>query len=283
MEKQTASRKKRSITLIIMTGGLVLLLFLALILPPQEEAPVTRLPVLAYHGILGEPYYYPINVDNPWILSQAVFEEQMRYLYENGYQTITAAELYRFLQYGEALPENPVLITFDDGYLDNAVFAYPVMRQFGFTGILFMITSAIAEESGTIVAYPSLFMSFYDMEGIQGVFAFGSHTHDMHHYVYEDTPRFYVASVEEIRADLRESFGQPFLSIEAGFAYPYGRHSENAVQALREEGVPFAFTTYWGYVQQGSDRFRLPRFSIVTDITIERFSEIVSGSWAPEE
>ena len=250
---------------------------------PRDTLPPTmELPVLTYHSVLSADLYYPIHVNNSWIISEAAFEEQMRYLYENGYQTINAAQLYGFLYHGEDLPGNAVLITFDDGYLDNAVFACPIMRRFGFVGILFMITSKIAEEPGTVGAYPLRFMSLSDMEGIRDVFAFGSHTHDMHHFVEGDKARLLLESVSSIRADLRRSLEQDFISIEVGFAFPYGRHSENAVQALREEGVPCAFTTAPGYVERGLDLFRLPRFSVTSSWTMGQFSQVVSGEWVPE-
>jgi len=238
----------------------------------------TRLPVLAYHQVLSPYWYYPVNVLNPWVLSKYTFEAQMRYLYENGYSTISSAQLTGFLHHGEALPPNAVMITFDDGYLDNAVYAYPIMKEFGFTGIIFVITSFLADEPGSLRAYPAQFMYVADMERVSGVFEFGSHTHDMHRSV-NGRPMLPNESVENIRADLQQSFAHDFMNINAGFAYPYGRHSANAVLALQQEGVPFAFATHYGYVEQGSDIFRLPRFSITPDISPEQFTQRVSGVW----
>jgi len=242
------------------------------------QGSTTRLPVLAYHQVLSPYWYYPVNAANPWVLSKQTFEAQMRYLYENGYSTINAAQLAGFLHRGEALPPNAVMITFDDGYLDNAVYAYPIMKEFGFTGIIFVITSFLADEPGSLRAYPAQFMYAADMERIGGVFEFGSHTHDMHRHV-NGRPMLPGESVESIRDDLRQSFAHDFMSIDAGFAYPYGRHSANAVSALQAEGVPFAFATHYGYVEQGLDIFRLPRFSITRDIGAEQFSRKVSGAW----
>jgi len=220
----------------------------------------TRLPVLAYHQVLSCQWYYPFNVANPWVLSERTFEGQMRYLYENGFVTINSEQLTGFLNHGESLPPNAVMITFDDGYLDNAVYAYPIMKKFGFTGIIFMITSIIEAEPSTVRAYPAQFMSFADMKRTSGVFEFGSHTHDMHHNV-RGRPLLLAESVENIRTDLRLSFEHDFMSINAGFAYPFGRHSANAVSALRQEGVPFAFATHFGYVERGSDVFSVCRVS----------------------
>ena len=241
--------------------------------------PTTRLPVLAYHSILGAQWYYPYNVGNPWILSEDVFAEQMRYLYENGYTTISAAQLYGFLFADYDLPPNAVLITFDDGYLDNAVYAAPIMREFGFTGIIFVITGLIADEPGELTAEATMqWLSYADMYAIADVFEFGSHTHDMHH-LEGNTPALLLEPISEIRADLQRSFEFPLIDIQAGFAYPFGRHSGNAMEALRAEGVPFAFVTSWGYVERDSNPLLLHRFSVTSEHDMAWFSRVVSGDW----
>lgn len=282
MKKGAFSGKKRILILVLAAACLLAgLIFVWHVTRESGPPPTTQLPVLAYHRILSMDLYYPNHVDNGWVLSDEVFEEQMRYLYDSGFQTITAAQLAGFLHRGEDLPPNAILITFDDGYLDNAVFAYPIMRQFGFTGIVYVITSVVPEEQIPLLSCAIQYMSFADMEETLGAFEFGSHTHDMHHSV-DGEPRLVREGVEEIRADLRKSFAHDLIRLEAGFAYPYGRHSENAVAALEAEGVAFALTTAWGYVERDTNPFRLPRFSIASDFTPELFSRVVRGEWAPE-
>ena len=58
------------------------------------------------------------------------FEDQLRWLAKNGYTTLTAAQFARHLQ-GEGVPRKSVLLTFDDGYLDNWVYAYPLLKKHG--------------------------------------------------------------------------------------------------------------------------------------------------------
>ena len=247
--------------------------------PPDPAIPL-RIPVLAYHSILPAAYYYPRYVSNPWVLSLDTFYLQMRYLYENGFTTITSDQLIDFLFNDGMLPENPIVLTFDDGYLDNALFAAPIMRQFGFIGMQFLITGLIPEYTRPIAANPIQHMSTAEIMETMDVFEFGSHTHAMHEFV-RGTPLLVSESVDAIREDILRSFEYP-LTFTTGFAYPFGRHSDNARQALQEAGVRFAFTTQGGYLYRDTNPLLIPRFSVTGNPpgwSMEKFSDIVWGRW----
>ena len=247
---------------------------------PQYTNMPLRIPVLAYHSILPAEYYYPNHVDNPWVLSLDTFYMQMRYLYENNFNTITSSHLISYLFYGGALPDNPVILTFDDGYLDNALFAAPIMRQFGFTGMQFLITGLIPEYTQPMAVNPIQHMSLTEIMDIVDVFEFGSHTHAMHDTV-NGVPLLVSSGVDAIREDILRSFEYP-LTFTTGFAYPFGRHSNNARQALQDAGVRFAFTTQWGYLGRNTNPLLIPRFSITgnpPEWPMSKFSDIVWGRW----
>ena len=254
--------------------------------PPEPPAlPYTnfpqQIPVLAYHSILPTSYYYPNYVNNPWVLSLDEFYLQMRYLYENSFTTITSDHLIDYLFNNKGLPENPIILTFDDGYLDNALFAAPIMRQFGFTGMQFLITGLLQEYARPIETNPLQHMSITEIMATLDVFEFGSHTHAMHSFV-GGTPLLVSESVEAIKEDILHSFQYP-LTFTTGFAYPFGRHSSNARQALQEAGVRFAFTTQWGYLNKNTNPLLIPRFSITGNPqgwSMEKFSDIVWGRWS---
>jgi len=224
---------------------------------------------------MSREFYYPIHTENPMILLDETFYEQMRYLFDNDFTPLTTEQLIEFLFYDGELPQNPVIITFDDGYLDNYLFAAPILRQFGFTGMQFLITSDIPESTQTMTAHPMRYMSETEILNSVDVFEFGSHTHDMHHFV-NGVSILQSASVEDILGDLTLSFDSP-LTFRTGFAYPYGRYSDNAMAALRAAGVRFAFTTRLGYVYRDTNPLLLPRFSMEPHITHEMFSDIVWG------
>ena len=96
------------------------------------------IPVLMYHHVNPEGNF--INV------SPETFELQMRYLKDKGFTAVHADELSDILSGKVSAPRKPVMITFDDGWLDNWVFGFPVLKRFGMKAVIFLITSRLARQ-----------------------------------------------------------------------------------------------------------------------------------------
>ncbi len=99
----------------------------------------TRLTILVYHRItdVNAPNfrYFRPNVG----ASPALFKRQMAFVAEH-FNVIDLETLQKFVLHGVPLPPRPLLITFDDGYLDNYTTAYPILRDYGFPAVIFLIT-----------------------------------------------------------------------------------------------------------------------------------------------
>src|SRR5438105_15852573 len=91
------------------------------------------LPVLMYHHVSPQPGLVTVDPQT--------FCAQLSWLTRHDYHSVTSDDLAAFFA-GRRLPEKSVLITFDDGYLDNSVYAYPLLREFGLHPLLFLITGA---------------------------------------------------------------------------------------------------------------------------------------------
>ncbi|MEL7598058.1 MAG: polysaccharide deacetylase family protein, partial [Clostridiaceae bacterium] len=102
-------------------------------------------PVLMYHSIGYEK-------DNPVRLPVENLEKQMKYLKDNNYTTLSLDELYDYFENNKPIPEKSIVLTFDDGYLDNYTKLYPVLKKYGLKGTIFVITKAIDKEKDYLLS-----------------------------------------------------------------------------------------------------------------------------------
>lgn len=106
--------------------------------PPTEEVTAGEVivPILLYHHVSE-------TIDTQYNVHPDRFAEQMKWLHDHGYSTITIADVARLILDGGELPERPVVLTFDDGYLDVYKNAYPIMQQYGYVGTFFIIGNTV--------------------------------------------------------------------------------------------------------------------------------------------
>ena len=210
---------------------------LAFYLPPSG------IPVLNYHQIN--------DVDeNLLTVSTAEFEAQMAWLEENGYHSITAAELIDALEGKGTLPERPILITFDDGYIDNYQCAFPILKKHNMKAIIFLISEYVS-------LYPN-YLTWEQLAEMQGAgIEFGSHTVD-HNVLTELSPNSVNHELADSKRTLESRLGRrvDFL------AYPCGYTNEYIKARVHAEGYRAAFTVNLGNVHPGEDLYALNRVPI---------------------
>jgi GT2 family glycosyltransferase/peptidoglycan/xylan/chitin deacetylase (PgdA/CDA1 family) len=190
---------------------------------------------LLYHHV-GPP---PDGVPGTLTTSAEVFRRQMRWLRRRGFTGISAGRWLDWLESGRALPDKPVVLTFDDAYADLALHAFPILEECGFGATVFVVTGRVGGSNAwdATLGIPS--MAVLDRETIQawsrrGI-EFGAHsrTHQALDAASDDALR---NEIQGSRTDLESLIGQPVRT----FAYPYGVHSPSAVaMAGREFGLSF--------------------------------------------
>lgn len=126
------------------------------------------------------------------------FEEQMKYLRDNGYASVSLDTLYAALKKQTTLPSKPVILTFDDGYIDFYYNAYNILRNYGLSATVFIPTGLVGQPS--YLTWPQI----REMHS-SGVINFGAHT--VHHYnlpsVSEDTA---LAELQDSKKPYRTSW-----------------------------------------------------------------------------
>jgi peptidoglycan/xylan/chitin deacetylase (PgdA/CDA1 family) len=115
----------------------LLCLFIYALTMPLRKKRASGLLVVTYHRISEEP-----DPDDPLKVSADTFEKQMIYL-KNSYSLLSAHDLVQILQGAAALPPKACLITFDDGWKDNYIHAFPILKKQGIPALIFISSDYI--------------------------------------------------------------------------------------------------------------------------------------------
>ncbi len=237
----------------------------------QGEA--NQVPVLLYHHILPKDDLegYRWN-NNDSVVSLESFQAQMKYLKDNNYYTATLKDLERFIKGEQKLPKKTVVITFDDGYLSNLVHAYPVMKEYGFKGTIFVIGDSEKREKEEYDPATTQRIYLPEAEEYSDVFEYGCHTYDFH-FIENGQTMLEVLDKESIKEDLEKS--KKLLNATA-IAYPFGKYNETTIEAVQELGYTLGFTVKSDYVVPKMSLYEIPRFIIGPSTPMEEFINIVS-------
>lgn len=204
--------------------------------------PTNAVPILAYHQV-GE-------VDEEiYSVTASQFEEQMKYLKENGYHAISLEDLFNSYTGKTALPEKPIVITFDDGYEDNYLTALPIMEQYGMSATVFVVPSLIGTTD---------YLSWQQVADMQKRRTeIGSHT--MSHVGMNE-----INATEQRReaAESKAALERQIRTSIQFFAYPYGQFSAGAQQILKETGYRGACTGLAGLNNENTDPYALKRINV---------------------
>jgi len=229
--------------------------------------------VLLYHHILPAGEDGPYS-DNPWVVTREAFESQMEYLYNNQYHTVTSAELRDYLYNKKPLPAKSVMITFDDGYLSNYMFAYPILKRFGFKAVVFAITGSIQTKDQDFHPDQLDMLSWMQVAASSDVFDFASHTDSLHYTGADGQTSFISAPADQAKSDFLRS--QKRVADKKLFAFPSGQYNAQLVDMLKNNGVDIAFTTNKGYISQNSNPMLLNRVTVYADLDLKTFESVVS-------
>lgn len=215
------------------------------------------LPVLLYHKVGRYPAGAPVKSQ---YVSPALFRAQMAFLHRSGYRAIGSAQVVRYAQ-GEALAvERPLAITFDDGYDCVYHHALPVLAEFGFTAILFMLAGSVGGvndwEPNLVTPEPMLTADHLAALSRAGV-EIGSHGMT-HQRLTRLPPAELRGALEDSRKKLEDLAGREVMAL----SYPYGEHNQGVRAATAEAGYDSGYGTERGVVRVGCDPFSLKRVNI---------------------
>lgn len=194
--------------------------------------------------------------------SAVKFYSQMEYLYKNN-DAFQVVDFRRMIDTrnncletmgGKISQRIRVLITFDDGYRDTYLHAYPILKKFNFSAVIFLISGLLDDKDKPFLDYLRL-EEIEEMEK-NNVF-FGSHS--VNHLKLTRLPL--MEAKKEIAGSKLKL--EKLLNVDSfAFAYPFGAYNDRIQRMVKDAGYSCAFTVKNGINDDDTDIFTLKRMTM---------------------
>jgi hypothetical protein len=210
------------------------------------------IPCLLYHRV--------DNSGGPFATTPTVFRQHIEWLASEGFRTLTLGQFDRALENPRERDGRSLLLTFDDGFADIETCVAPILREFGFNAVAFIITGRCADST----AQPGEYLSWSSLRKLSadGIFEFQTHTHTHQRWALTEQSAGTVAadigqSIEILESELR--FPRSCFS---HIAWPFGRTCASWEREAVKIGLPTQHIVQKGAVTRAGDTIRLPRLMV---------------------
>jgi peptidoglycan/xylan/chitin deacetylase (PgdA/CDA1 family) len=248
----------------------------------EEQEPMLHQPnkkkvaIFMYHSISD----HAATKFRQFTVSPALFADHVAYLHQQTYTPLTVNQFVHALSHGSsahaALPERPVLLTFDDGFADFFTDALPVLKQYNFTATLYVATAFVNGTSLWLQREGEMKRHMVTWEQLAEISALGiecgSHGH---RHLQLDTlpPRAVQQEIVQSKRLLEQHLGRSVAS----FAYPFGYYTARVRQQVQEAGYTSACAVKHALSSEKTDPFALARLMVKADTSISTLAALLDG------
>lgn len=204
-----------------------------------------KIPVINYHNVVSEEEIQKLSCDEKqWNITVDNFEDQMKYLHDNNYKTLTMKEFTDWKQGKIELPFKSVLVTFDDGLLSNFHYAIPILSKYKINATIFVIGKVSEACGDSENEWQSELNSYISKKQIIMIskkypnIEFFSHTYDIHRMV-NDKPAIYGYTEKQMEEDIIKY--EKYMGKQQIIAYPFGATNEKFNKVLKRNGYKYGF------------------------------------------
>lgn len=201
----------------------------------------SKIPILMYHAFS--------ETNSELCVSPKDFALQMQWLADNNYSPITLKQLYEHWNNKSPIPSKPIVLTFDDGYLDNYTVAYQEMKKHGFVGVLFIYADKFNRGNNVTI------------EQVKEMYDYGWEIGN-HSYYHRELTRVddtaLITETKTAKTKLVELTGAEITS----FCYPAGKYNDKVIEAVKNSEHIIAVTTNYGYSKLDQGILSLSRVRI---------------------
>jgi peptidoglycan/xylan/chitin deacetylase (PgdA/CDA1 family) len=239
--------------------------------PPTFDDITPALPILLYHSVSDDP--------PSWIAPFAVgvreFGRQLDLVVASGRVPVTAADVIAAVRGSKILPDNAVLITFDDGFLDFVEHAMPALAVRELPAALFVTTGALAPGNRSVLP-PAPMMSMRQVvEAARAGIEIGAHSHT--HIQLDTAPGARITTeLARSRAELEDDLGAAVPT----FAYPHGYNDSRVRRRAFQAGYNGAFAVRNALSCAVDDPFAVARLTVRADTPLEQVRHWLDGTGA---
>ncbi len=246
---------KRILVSLVMALGMILCL-------SSYNAPTKSIPILMYHSCKEN---YPSENSSLYVTPEA-FEKQISTLINKGYTFVNYYQVLDYMNGVGTLPAKPIILTFDDGYLDNYVNVYPILQKYNAKATIFVITSAINDEDIEYDESKIQYMTWKQAIEMQnsGLVNIESHTHN-----HLNLMNLSKSEIDEqlvlAKKTIKAKMGKDTFII----SLPYGAGDAKILQQCKNNGYAMVTFVYPSKANKiNSTTTRVSRISVNTNTDI---------------
>lgn len=202
-----------------------------------------EVPIIMYHSILKDS-----SRSNKYTVTPAVLEEDLKYIKDKGYTTVTIADLISYVYDDKPLPEKPIVLTFDDGHYNNYGYLFPLLEKYDMKAVISIVGSYTDKFTKTDEANLNYsYLRWKDIKELMdtGRIEFQNHTYSLHSNtgkrigtkkIKGETDEHYKSILKDDILKLQQEFKENTNYIPQCFTYPFGGISNASLDIIKELG-----------------------------------------------
>jgi peptidoglycan/xylan/chitin deacetylase (PgdA/CDA1 family) len=236
--------------------------------PTQRLYPYRSIPILLYHRVAAtNPKEQSLRLS----VSPKTFDRQMRYIHEHGFTTISLDKYLDLINKDPKPKQKYIMITFDDGFLDNYTDAFPILMKYGLTASIFLVSDYMGKIK-TWGTHKNIRLMNWEQarEMSHHAISFQSHT-STHPDLIHLTDDNVISELVDSKTHIEDKIGLPVNH----FAYPYGRWNLRLIELVKKVRYQSAYAS--GIAEIG--RFSIERFECYESFWDFKIKTSSFGSW----
>ncbi|MGC6174727.1 polysaccharide deacetylase family protein [Lacrimispora sp. 38-1] len=208
-------------------------------------------PIIMYHQVKDSGFGNDV-------ISPNEFESDLKYLEENHYNPITMTQLIDYVYNKKDLPQNPVILSFDDGYLSTYLNVYPLLKEYNMKIVLSIIGKSVDDFSKVCdenIEYSHLTWNEVKEMQQSGLVEIQNHSYNLHkiskvRYGCSQMANESLEHYEEFLSNdikmLQEEITAMTGNSPNTFTYPFGRYNEKLETIIKKLGFKATLTCKFG-------------------------------------